>query len=287
MISSNTQIFAVVGYPIDHSLSPLMHNASMKSLNFDGIYLALNINPDDVVETLPMMNKMGFKGINLTIPHKEIVYSHLEILDDSAKLFKSVNTILFEDNKIKGFNTDGYGFLKALESSFGKNIDGDKVFVLGCGGAGRTVALQSTKSKAKSIWLADIDEDKILKLKDEILSLDPTMKVYYSLNLDEQIDGCKDSDLIIQASPVGMKENEKSLFPSDAFNKNQRVFDLIYMYPETSFMSKAKESGASVANGLGMLLYQGEKAFRIWTSFDANQDVMMDVLSKKVYGLES
>ena len=283
MISSNTQIFAVVGYPIDHSLSPLMHNASMKSLNFDGIYLALNINPDDVVETLPMMNKMGFKGINLTIPHKEIVYSHLEILDDSAKLFKSVNTILFEDNKIKGFNTDGYGFLKALESSFGKEIDNDKVFILGCGGAGRTVALQSTKSKAESIWLADIDEGKILKLKDEILSLDPTMKIYYSLNLDEQIDGCKDSNLIIQASPVGMKENEKSLFPSSAFNNNQRVFDLIYMYPETSFMKNAKQSGAEVANGLGMLLYQGEKAFRIWTNCEANQDVMMDVLSKKVY----
>ena len=82
--------------------------------------------------------------------------------------------------------------------------------------------MQSTKSKAESIWLADIDEDKILKLKDEILSLDPTMKIYYSLNLDEQIDGCKDSNLIIQASPVGMKENEKSLFPSSAFNNNQK-----------------------------------------------------------------
>ena len=283
MISSKTQIFAVVGYPIDHSLSPLMHNASMKSLNFDGIYLALNINPDDVVETLPVMKKMGFKGINLTIPHKEIVYSHLETLDESAKLFKSVNTILFEDDEIKGFNTDGYGFLKALESSFGKEIDNDKVFILGCGGAGRTVALQSTKSKAESIWLADIDEDKILKLKDEILSLDPTMKIYYSLNLDDQIDGCKDSNLIIQASPVGMRENEKSLFPSSAFNNNQRVFDLIYMYPETSFMKNAKQSGAEAANGLGMLLYQGEKAFRIWTNCEANQDVMMDVLSKKVY----
>ena len=283
MISSKTQIFAVVGYPIDHSLSPLMHNASMKSLNFDGIYLALNINPDDVVETLPVMKKIGFKGINLTIPHKEIVYSHLETLDESAKLFKSVNTILFEDDEIKGFNTDGYGFLKALGSSFGKEIDNDKVFILGCGGAGRTVALQSTKSKAESIWLADIDEDKILKLKDEILSLDPTMKIYYSLNLDEQIDGCKDSNLIIQASPVGMKENEKSLFPSCAFNNNQRVFDLIYMYPETSFMKNAKQSGAEAANGLGMLLYQGEKAFRIWTNCEANQDVMMDVLSKKVY----
>ena len=283
MISSKTQIFAVVGYPIDHSLSPLMHNASMNSLNFDGIYLALNINPDDVIETLPVMKKMGFKGINLTIPHKEIVYSHLETLDESAKLFKSVNTILFEDDEIKGFNTDGYGFLKALGSSFGKEIDNDKVFILGCGGAGRTVALQSTKSKAESIWLADIDEGKILKLKDEILSLDPTMKIYYSLNLDEQIDGCKYSNLIIQASPVGMKENEKSLFPSSAFNNNQRVFDLIYMYPETSFMKNAKQSGAEVANGLGMLLYQGEKAFRIWTNCEANQDVMMDVLSKKVY----
>ena len=283
MISSKTQIFAVVGYPIDHSLSPLMHNASMKSLNFDGIYLALNINPDDVVETLPVMKKMGFKGINLTIPHKEIVYSHLETLDESAKLFKSVNTILFEDDEIKGFNTDGYGFLKALGSSFGKEIDNDKVFILGCGGAGRTVALQSTKSKAESIWLADIDEEKILKLKDEILSLDPTMKIDYSLNLDEQIDGCKDSNLIIQASPVGMKENEKSLFPSAAFHNNQRVFDLIYMYPETSFMKNAKQSGAEVANGLGMLLYQGEKAFRIWTNCEANQNVMMDVLSKKVY----
>ena len=283
MISSKTQIFAVVGYPIDHSLSPLMHNASMKSLNFDGIYLALNINPDDVVETLPVMKKMGFKGINLTIPHKEIVYSHLETLDESAKLFKSVNTILFEDDEIKGFNTDGYGFLKALGSSFGKEIDNDKVFILGCGGAGRTVALQSTKSKAESIWLADIDEEKILKLKDEILSLDPTMKIDYSLNLDEQIDGCKDSNLIIQASPVGMKENEKSLFPSSAFHNNQRVFDLIYMYPETSFMKNAKQSGAEVANGLGMLLYQGEKAFRIWTNCEANQNVMMDVLSKKVY----
>ena len=154
---------------------------------------------------------------------------------------------------------------------------------MGCGGAGRTVALQSTKSKAESIWLADIDEDKILKLKDEILNLNPTMKIYYSLNLDEQIDGCKDSNLIIQASPVGMKENEKSLFPSSAFNNNQRVFDLIYMYPETSFMKNAKQSGAEVANGLGMLLYQGEKAFRIWTNYEANQDVMMDVLSKKVY----
>ena len=283
MISSKTQIFAVVGYPIDHSLSPLMHNASMKSLNFDGIYLALNINPDDVVEILSVMKKMGFKGINLTIPHKEIVYCHLETLDESAKLFKSVNTILFKDDEIKGFNTDGYGFLKALGSSFGKEIDNDKVFILGCGGAGRTVALQSTKSKAESIWLADIDEDKILKLKDEILSLDPTMKIDYSLNLDEQIDGCKDSNLIIQASPVGMKENEKSLFPSSAFNNNQRVFDLIYMYPETSFMKNAKQSGAEAANGLGMLLYQGEKAFRIWTNCEANQDVMMDVLSKKVY----
>lgn len=283
MISSKTKLFAVVGYPIDHSLSPLMQNASMKAINYDGVYLALNIHPNEIIKTLPVMGKIGFKGINLTIPHKEIVYNHLDFLDDSAQLFKSVNTILFEDDKIKGFNTDGYGFLRALDYSFGKNVEDDNVFVLGCGGAGRTVALQSTRSKAKSIWLADIDEEKILKLKDEILNLNPKIIINYSTNLDDQIDGCKDSDLIIQASPVGMKKNEESLFPEKAFNENQRVFDLIYMYPETSFMTNAKISGAKIANGLGMLLFQGERAFKIWTNHDANQDIMMSVLSDKVY----
>ena len=283
MISSKTKIFAVVGHPIDHSLSPLMQNASMKAINYDGVYLALNIHPNEIVKTLPVMSKIGFKGINLTIPHKEIAYNHLTFLDDSAKIFKSVNTILFEDDKIKGFNTDGYGFLKALEHSFGKNVEGDDVFVLGCGGAGRTVALQSTLSKAKSIWLADIDEEKIFNLKDEILSLNPNVIINYSTNLDDQIEGCKMSDLIIQASPVGMKKNEESLFPVEAFNKNQRVFDLIYMYPETSFMNNAKIRGAKIANGLSMLLFQGERAFKIWTNHDADQDVMMSVLSNKVY----
>ena len=283
MISSKTKLFAVVGHPIDHSLSPLMQNASMKAINYDGVYLALNIHPNEIIKTLPVMGKIGFKGINLTIPHKEIVYNHLDFLDDSAKLFKSVNTILFEDDKIKGFNTDGYGFLRALDYSFGENVEDDNVFVLGCGGAGRTVALQSTRSKAKSIWLADIDEEKILKLKDEILNLNPKIIINYSTNLDDQIDGCKDSDLIIQASPVGMKKNEESLFPEKAFNENQRVFDLIYMYPETSFMTNAKISGAKIANGLGMLLFQGERAFKIWTNHDANQDIMMSVLSDKVY----
>ena len=143
--------------------------------------------------------------------------------------------------------------------------------------------MQSTRSKAKSIWLADIDEEKILKLKDEILNLNPKIIINYSTNLDDQIDGCKDSDLIIQASPVGMKKNEESLFPEKAFNENQRVFDLIYMYPETSFMTNAKISGAKIANGLGMLLFQGERAFKIWTNHDANQDIMMSVLSDKVY----
>ena len=109
MISSKTKLFAVVGHPIDHSLSPLMQNASMKAINYDGVYLALNIHPNEIIKTLPVMGKIGFKGINLTIPHKEIVYNHLDFLDDSAQLFKSVNTILFEDDKIKGFYC-GYGF---------------------------------------------------------------------------------------------------------------------------------------------------------------------------------
>ena len=150
------------------------------------------------------MSDQGYLGVNLTIPHKEIAYNSLEHLDDSAKLFGAVNTIAFKDKKLIGYSTDGYGFIKALEANFGCGLDGDNVFVLGCGGAGRTVALQSACSGAKKLWLADIDIDRIEKLKKELHIINSNLEVNYSTSLDNQMLGCKECSLIIQASPNGM-----------------------------------------------------------------------------------
>lgn len=283
-LSEHTKHFAVIGHPIGHSLSPIMHNASMKELGYDGIYEALDIHPDNLMGELARLAKEGYAGLNLTVPHKEIAFRGLEELDDSARLFGAANTVEFTEEGMVGHNTDGYGFLKALDEAFGKTVEGDDVFVLGCGGAGRATALQAAVNGAKSLVLADIDAERVQKLNDEISGLTPNVEVVQALDPSVQIDLCRNCDLVVQASPMGMKKDDPSLLPSEAFREGQRVFDLIYMYPATAFLATAREAGAEIANGLGMLLHQGARAFEIWTGIEPSIPAMRQALEEAVYG---
>jgi len=283
-LSGHTKPFAVLGHPIGHTLSPAMHNASMQKLGFDGIYLALDVHPDRLMEVLPSMALMGFAGVNLTVPHKEIAFQGLEKLDESAKLFGAANTVEFADDGMVGHNTDGYGFLKALEEAFDKTVEGDSVFVLGCGGAGRATALQAATKGVTALVLADIDAERIQRLNDEIIGLTPNVEVIQALEKPKQIELCRGCDLVVQASPVGMKKDDPSLLPPEAFRAGQRAFDLIYMYPETAFLSTAHGAGAKIANGLGMLLHQGARAFEIWTGVEPSVPAMRKALESAVYG---
>ena len=283
-LSGHTKPFAVLGHPIGHTLSPVMHNASMQELEFDGIYLALDVHPDRLMEVLPSMALMGFAGVNLTVPHKEVAFRGLEKLDASAKLFGAANTVEFTDEGMIGHNTDGYGFLKALEEAFGKTVKGDSIFVLGCGGAGRATALQAATEGAKSLVLADIDAERVQRLEDEVKALVPQIEIIQALDKAAQVELCRGCDLVVQASPVGMKKDDPSLLPPEAFREGQRAFDLIYMYPETAFLTTAREAGADIANGLGMLLHQGARAFEIWTGTEPSVPAMRKALEDAVYG---
>lgn len=283
-LSGHTKPFAVLGHPIGHTLSPVMHNASIQALDFDGIYLALDVHPDRLMEVLPAMELMGFAGVNLTVPHKEIAFRGLDKLDESARLFGAANTVEFTKDGMVGHNTDGYGFLKALEEAFGKTVKGDSIFVLGCGGAGRATALQAAKEGAKSLVLADIDAERVQRLEDEVKALVPTVEIAQALDKTAQVELCRTCDLVVQASPVGMKKDDPSLLPSEAFRAGQRAFDLIYMYPETAFLTTAREAGAEIANGLGMLLHQGARAFEIWTGVEPSIPAMRKALEDAVYG---
>lgn len=283
-LSGHTKPFAVLGHPIGHTLSPVMHNASMEELSFDGIYLALDVHPDELMEILPAMAKMGFAGVNLTVPHKEIAFRGLPALDESARMLGAANTVQFTGDGMVGHNTDGYGFLKALEEAFGKTVKGDSVFVLGCGGAGRASALVAAREGAASLVLADIDAGRVQRLEEEVRALAPDILVTQSLADAEKIEQCRACDLVVQASPVGMNKDDPSLLPSAAFRSGQRVFDLIYMYPETAVMAAAKEAGAQIANGLGMLLHQGARAFEIWTGVEPSVHAMRKALEDAVYG---
>jgi shikimate dehydrogenase len=283
-LSGHTKPFAVLGHPIGHTLSPVMHNASMQKLGFDGIYLALDVHPDRLMDVLPAMALMGFAGVNLTVPHKEIAFRGLEKLDASAKLFGAANTVEFTNEGMVGHNTDGYGFLQALEESFGKTVEHDAIFVLGCGGAGRATALQAATEGAKALVLADIDAERVQRLEDEVKALVPDVEIAQALNKETQVELCRECDLVVQASPVGMKQDDPSLLPAEAFREGQRAFDLIYMYPETAFLGTAREAGAAIANGLGMLLHQGARAFEIWTGTEPSVPAMRRALEDAVYG---
>ena len=283
-LSGHTKPYAVLGHPIGHTLSPVMHNASIASLGLDAIYLAFDVAPDRLLDVLPAMQAMGFGGVNLTIPLKEVAFRGLKKLDASAQLLGAVNTVQFDAHgDIVGHNTDGYGFLTAMEEAFNEPVAGASVFVLGCGGAGRAVALMAAGAGASSITLADLDETKRYAVAAELGTLYPRVSISHASSPAEQTAACRSAAIVVQATPVGMKPTDAPLLGPDAFRAGQRAFDLIYMYPETVFMKQARLGGARTANGLGMLLHQGARAFSIWTGCEPDVAAMRNALQAAVY----
>lgn len=284
LITGHTKVFAVLGHPVAHTLSPAMHNAAFAELKMDALYAAFDVAPEHLVDALEAMGNMGFGGANITVPLKEVACRGLKSLDESAQLLGAVNTVRFGPDGITGFNTDGVGFLKAVEEAFECAVAGKSVFVLGSGGAGRAVALACAGAGITAITLADVDEERSQKVAMEIDTGFFIQNVEVATTPDEQVAAARKADLVVQATPVGMKADDASPLPSSAFRAGQMAFDLVYMHPETAFMKAAKAGGALAANGLGMLLHQGTRAFEIWTGKTAPAAVMQAALEKAVYG---
>ncbi|MCZ7591933.1 MAG: shikimate dehydrogenase [Kiritimatiellae bacterium] len=283
-ISGHTRPFAVLGHPIGHTLSPVMHNAAIETLGWDAIYLAFDVKPERLMTVLPAMRSMRFGGVNLTIPHKEVAFRGLEKLDVSAKLLGAVNTVQFADEGMIGHNTDGFGFLRAIEEAFDKTTTGAAVFVLGSGGAGRAVALTAASDGAKVITLSDVDAERSERVAAEIRGQFPDVETRITRDVEDQTVFARESDFVVQATPIGMKDGDESILKPEAFRNGQCAFDLIYHLPRTVFMNAATQGGASAVNGLGMLLHQGARSFHIWTGVTPPIPEMRRALELAVYG---
>jgi shikimate dehydrogenase len=283
-IRATTRPYAVLGHPIAHSLSPVMHNASMERLGIDAVYLAFDVRPEALIDVLRAMRVMGFGGVNLTVPLKEAAFRGMDRLAESARLLGAVNTVCFGAEGMTGHNTDGSGFLRALEEAFGRGVEGDAVFLLGCGGAGRAVALTAAVHGARHLVLSDVNADRARNLASEIREAAPAVTVEIPADEAGRLDAVRRADLVVQASPVGMDPTDPPLLSSAAFRAGQRVFDLVYHHPETAIMREALAAGARAANGLAMLLHQGARAFEIWTGTPADTDAMREALQVAVYG---
>jgi len=263
----------------------VMHNVALQALEMDAIYLAFDVAPERLMDTLPAMADMGFRGVNLTVPLKEVAFRGIADLADTAALLGAVNTVEFTASGLRGHNTDGVGFLRAVDEAFGCDVAGRSVMMLGCGGAGRAVALTCARRGARRMVLTDLDPARVAQVAEELHGVDASLAI-------ECVEpspaawsvAAREAELLVQATPVGMKPTDEPLLGPDAFRAGQMLLDLVYMYPATGLMTVAREAGAQAANGLGMLLHQGVRSFEIWTGSTPPVDRMREALEGRVYG---
>ncbi len=273
-IDSRTRITGLIGHPVEHSLSPAMHNSAYEHLGLNYCYIALPVHPDSLTRAVEGIRALSFRGVNVTVPHKEMVIQSLEEVDDEALFIGAVNTVVNNDGRLKGYNTDGRGFIRSLEEEKLHYKD-KRIMVLGTGGAARAVCYYLAK-EASELYLYDIDIEKARALASDLSDLGG--KVFQA----ESTEKAADADIIINATPLGLRPTDPIPINEGLMAPDMKVIDLIYW--DTPLLVAAKDAGCTVMNGLGMLLWQGALAFELWTGKSAPVDVMKNAL---VSGLAS
>jgi shikimate dehydrogenase len=278
-INAATRLCAVLGAPIRHSASPAMHNAAFAALGLDWRYLAFEVDPKNLRAAIAGARAMNFAGLNLTVPHKLLAVDMVDALDDSAKTWGAVNTVRFGPEGAVGFNTDADGLANALHEDLSVELRGAKILLLGAGGAGRTAALKLASENIAELFLVNRTQSKAEETAGEIKKQFPSVKVAVGFPK-------ANVDLILNATSLGLKPEDASPLDVKQFSLKQTraVYDMIYRPAETKLLAAAKAAGCQTANGLGMLLHQGAKAFEIWTGKTAPLDVMRRALEQNIYG---
>jgi shikimate dehydrogenase len=277
-IDGSTQIVGVFGSPITHTASPAMHNAAFAALKLNWAYLPFHVEPQNLRQALLGLRDMNFRGVNLTVPHKILALEIVDEVDPAARKLGAVNTVVVEAGKLRGFNTDGYGFAKAIKEDFDMSLKGKRVLVLGAGGAGRAIAIQCATEGATKIVVANRTAAKA----QAITAVGPVEVI--GLTGKELHRAITEVDLLVNATSIGLKEGDVLPLTSEMFTSQLAVYDTIYRPAETALIRQAAEGGAKVANGLSMLLHQGAKSFEIWTKRKAPLTVMRRALQAAVYG---
>jgi len=267
-----------------------MHNAAFAARGLNWRYLAFEVPPHDLRAAIAGARAMGFAGLNLTVPHKLLALKLVDALDPSAKKWGAVNTIRFESTggrgrlKIRavGFNTDADALATALHEDLKMALRGARVLLLGAGGAGRTAALRLAAETVAELFLVNRTPRKAKALAGEIKNKFPTVRVTVGYPGSAV-------DLLINATSLGLKPGDPLPIDGKHFSLKQAgaVYDMIYRPAETPLLKAARKAGCKTANGLGMLLHQGAKAFEIWTGKPAPLDVMRRALATAVRGPQS
>ena len=265
--------FAVIGHPVAHSLSPRMHEANFKALGFAASYEKFDVPPENLAEFVRTKAKEGYLGLNVTIPHKVEVINLLNKLDESVVRYGACNTVKFEqDGTITGYNTDVIGFVASL-AAHGISLPGKRVVILGCGGAGAALATACVYEGAAEVKVAAQHVANAERLVAKLHEIGREASLSAILTSDSA--AAREADLIVNATPVGLKPDDKSVLPREAFRPGQFVLDIIPTGQTPPTAALAIEAGAAAADGLEFLVAQGAESFRIWTGLEADQSAML------------
>ncbi len=282
-INPETQIVGVFGYPVKHSASPAMHNAAFSSSGLNYIYLSFEVKPEEIEKALKALPVLGIKGVNLTIPHKEIAMPYMDNISEEALNVGAVNTVKVDSGVLSGYNTDVEGFLNPL-SEKGWQPEGRKAVVLGAGGAARAVVFALLSSAVSEIVVANRNLERAGRLSTDMQSRFPAARVAPASIFDSLLfREISDSSLLVNATPLGMK-GEMPLGKTDCIHPGLIVYDLVYNPNATPLLEESGKRGADTIGGLGMLVYQGAASFRIWTSVDAPVEIMKNACEQALFG---
>ena len=281
--SSVLRIFGIIGFPVKHTLSPHFQNAAFAYLGLDAEYIPFETAPRELKAAFGKFKALGVRGINVTIPHKQAVLKLLDSVSPEAKGIGAVNTVVFKAGKTRGFNTDGEGFMRSLKSDLKFNPKGKAVFLFGCGGAAQAIAFVLAREGARSIAFTDLAEERAKVLSSKIGKGFRKCAVkhipFSAARIEKEVLG---SDLLVNTTPVGMHKGDPCIVNPKALHRKLAVYDIVYNPPVTPLSKEAKRRGLRVANGLGMLLYQGVLSFELFTGKRAPVEVMRRALKKAV-----
>ncbi|MCJ7713159.1 shikimate dehydrogenase [Candidatus Bathyarchaeota archaeon] len=280
-ISGKTKICGVIGNPIQHTLSPTIQNSAFNHLNLDFIFLAFKVKTAELEMAIQGMRSLDIHGLNVTMPHKNMVINYLDEIDSTVESLNSANTIVNKKGRLLGFNTDGIGAVKALQEN-GVDLSSSKVVLLGAGGAGRAIAFSIADKVEDLIVLnRDITKAKNLELN---LKLKFNKNIHHgTLSQDSIQKNLRSSDLLINATNVGMGPNSNlSIVNPKLLTSDLTVMDIVYNPLETKLLSDAKIVGAKTINGLEMLIYQGAASFELWTGRKAPIEIMKLATLKQI-----
>lgn len=279
-LSGRTKLLGVLGYPVGHSLSPVMHNKAFETMQLDYCYLPLPVQPEDLVKGVDGLRALGFAGFNVTIPHKETMVELLDEVDQEALVTGAVNTVANRNGRLSGFNTDGRGFLRSVSELWNLSPAGCDAVILGAGGSARAIGAALAAGGAAGVTIANRHPERAQKLAQELGKHFSCRFVGTDLEAGVLDWALEKSSLVVQTTPRGMypKVEDEPIIDTSRLFKHNFVYDIIFNPWETQFLKGANNQGCQTANGLGMLLHQGALALELWTGRPAPVEVMREAL---------